>query len=136
MKASIDSVGRIVVPKALRDALGLAPGNGAPVEDTLIIAADCRRKSRPPVTNGLHVVRLSEEEVDRVERRITDALWTPETWAAQSHFSLVSLRFASQCEPATRREHRRRPAPAVDGCRRSGRESPRIRAGGDRCRGT
>ena len=27
MKASIDSVGRIVVPKPLRDALGLAPGS-------------------------------------------------------------------------------------------------------------
>lgn len=27
MKASIDSVGRIVVPKPLRDALGLTPGS-------------------------------------------------------------------------------------------------------------
>lgn len=27
MKATIDSVGRIVLPKALRDALGLAPGS-------------------------------------------------------------------------------------------------------------
>ena len=27
MRATIDSVGRIVLPKALRDALGLAPGS-------------------------------------------------------------------------------------------------------------
>ncbi len=31
MKASIDSVGRIVVPKPLRDALGLTPGTAVDI---------------------------------------------------------------------------------------------------------
>lgn len=31
MEATVDSVGRIVVPKALRDALGLAPGTSVDV---------------------------------------------------------------------------------------------------------
>lgn len=31
MKATIDSVGRIVVPKALRDALGLTPGSSVEI---------------------------------------------------------------------------------------------------------
>lgn len=33
MEASIDSVGRIVVPKQLRDALGLAPGSTVDISE-------------------------------------------------------------------------------------------------------
>ena len=31
MEATVDSVGRVVVPKALRDALGLAPGTSVDI---------------------------------------------------------------------------------------------------------
>jgi AbrB family looped-hinge helix DNA binding protein len=46
MKATIDSVGRVVLPKQFRDALGLKPGTSETTvdDDTVFNLIDARRK--------------------------------------------------------------------------------------------
>ncbi len=69
MKTTIDSVGRIVVPKALRDALGLTPGSTLDISrygaGLQLIPAG--RTARLVVEDGVLVVggetRIGDEDV-------------------------------------------------------------------------
>jgi AbrB family looped-hinge helix DNA binding protein len=64
MKTAIDSAGRVVIPKALRDALGLAPGQ--PLD---IVSRDGRLEIVPEPTpmrlvdEGEGVVAVAEVEI-------------------------------------------------------------------------
>ncbi|MCB0983780.1 MAG: AbrB/MazE/SpoVT family DNA-binding domain-containing protein [Ilumatobacteraceae bacterium] len=65
MEATIDSVGRIVVPKALRDRLGLAPGSVVDITqygDGLHIAPS-GRTARLEQRSG-HLVAVSDTAID------------------------------------------------------------------------
>lgn len=73
---SVDSAGRIVIPKALRDELGLAPG------DTLALESDGKRITLRPVRSGSCMQkkqgiwtfrsgrRLMAEDTDRVLQEV------------------------------------------------------------------
>lgn len=74
MTATIDKAGRLVIPKAIRDAAGLAPGTPLDVRyrQGLIeiepAAADVRlrRKGRFLVAEAPNAPKLTREEVNRV----------------------------------------------------------------------
>jgi AbrB family looped-hinge helix DNA binding protein len=85
MKATIDSAGRVVIPKAIREAAGLTPGQELQAEyrDGAIVVAPVPRKVKlvregsllvavaPPGTDPLthdqvaHAIREIREERDR-----------------------------------------------------------------------
>ena len=65
MEAAIDSVGRIVVPKALRDRLGLAPGSVVDITqygDGLHVAPSGRTARLEQ--RGGHLVAVSDTTID------------------------------------------------------------------------
>ncbi|TLZ14349.1 MAG: AbrB/MazE/SpoVT family DNA-binding domain-containing protein [Gammaproteobacteria bacterium] len=54
---TLDSAGRVVIPKPLRDELGLVPG------DTLALESDGERVSESHEGNGLHGGALSSRDL-------------------------------------------------------------------------
>lgn len=64
MKTTIDSAGRIVVPKRLRDAIGLAPGSAIEIEER---DGDLVLRPVGPVTR---IVRRRGRQVIEVDRPV------------------------------------------------------------------
>jgi AbrB family looped-hinge helix DNA binding protein len=66
MRATIDTAGRLVVPKSLRDQLGFAPGSEldiTAVDGHLEVALP----SRVRVETGPHGVRFASDSEDRLD---------------------------------------------------------------------
>ncbi|MGI8439266.1 MAG: AbrB/MazE/SpoVT family DNA-binding domain-containing protein [Thermoleophilaceae bacterium] len=68
MRTTIDAAGRLVVPKALRDQLGFAPGTELDVEavdEHLEVVVP----SRVRVENGPHGVRFAADAGEKLDAR-------------------------------------------------------------------
>lgn len=66
MKITIDAAGRVVVPKALRDALGLVPGA------LLDVSCDGAALTLVPETRTARIVEEGDLLVAAGDRRVTD----------------------------------------------------------------
>lgn len=74
MRASIDKAGRLVIPKALRDEVGLVPGEVELVRDGAAIRVEPVAGSGLADRKGRLVIPTSGVEIDdELVRRLRDA---------------------------------------------------------------
>jgi AbrB family looped-hinge helix DNA binding protein len=74
MRASIDADGRVTIPKAVRDQLGIGPGPVEVVADGMTVRIELVTDDRVELRDGLLVIPahgevIDDEQVDRLRCR-------------------------------------------------------------------
>ncbi|MFT4233953.1 MAG: AbrB/MazE/SpoVT family DNA-binding domain-containing protein [Microbacterium sp.] len=76
MSLTIDRAGRLVVPKRLRDAMGLQPGSPlrADLIDGRLVIEFEPQQAKVEVEDGLPVIRMAHEEQALTDAEVRDTL--------------------------------------------------------------